>query len=172
MWRSASGRTDATALRVSGYYRGSMIKRRRFLGMVGATVATGVIQGCSSSDDAGGGTTTGAIPAAPTNVKDIPVGFVGSAGNHVLLGRDGGGLYAMTASCTHQSCDLAVYGSLNGTGISCRCHGSGFSLTGERVKGPAVNSLGHYKVDVAADGTITVDTKTTVDAATRTAVPA
>ena len=41
------------------------------------------------------------------------------------------------------------YGTLSEAGISCRCHGSGFSRTGDRVKGPAIDSLKHFKVDVA-----------------------
>jgi Rieske Fe-S protein len=139
--------------------------------MVGATVATGVLQGaCSSSDDGAGG--GGGIPAAGTNVKDVPVGSLGTTGSRILLGRDAGGLYAMTAVCTHSGCDLTTYGSLTGSGISCRCHGSGFSLTGDRVKGPAIDSLKHFKVTLAADGTITVDPNAVVDAAARTAVPA
>lgn len=138
--------------------------------MVGATVATGVLQGaCSSSDDGAGG---GGLPVAGTNVKDIPVGFVGSAGARILLGRDAGGLYAMTSTCTHNQCDLIQYGSLSASSISCKCHGSAFSLTGARVKGPAIDPLEHYKVTLAADGTIAIDTKTVVDAAARTAVPA
>jgi len=148
-----------------------MMKRRRFLSMMGATVATGVIQGCSSSEDAGGGG-SGAIPVAGKNVRDVAVGSVGSAGSRVLLGRDAGGLYAMTSICTHNQCDMTVYGSLSEAGISCKCHGSGFSLTGGRVKGPAVDSLKHFRVDLAADGTITIDANTVVDAAARTPVPA
>jgi nitrite reductase/ring-hydroxylating ferredoxin subunit len=147
-----------------------MMKRRRFLSMMGATVATGVVQqGCASSDDGSSGDS--GIPAAASHVKDVPVGSVGSTGSRILLGRDAGGLYAMTAVCTHMQCDLTVYGALNGTGISCRCHGSGFSLTGTRVKGPAIDSLKHFKVDLAADGTISVDATTVVDAAVRTPVP-
>lgn len=138
--------------------------------MMGATVATGVIQGCSSSEDAGGG--SGAIPVAGKNVRDVAVGSLGSAGARIFLGRDAGGLYAMTSVCTHNQCDMIVYGSLSDTGISCKCHGSGFSLTGDRVKGPAVDSLKHFRVDVAADGTITIDSSAVVDAAARTAVPA
>jgi nitrite reductase/ring-hydroxylating ferredoxin subunit len=149
-----------------------MIKRRRFLGMMGATVATGAMQtACSSADDAGSGA-GGGIPAAGSHVKDVPVGSLGSTGGRILLGRDAGGLYAMTAVCTHNQCDLTVYGALTGTGISCKCHGSGFSLTGERTKGPAIDSLKHFKVDLAADGTISIDASTTVDAAVRTPVPA
>lgn len=150
------------------------MKRRHFLTMMGATVATGVINGgCSSSDDASSsGSSGGGIPVAATNVRDVPVGFVGSTGSRILLGRDAGGLYAMTSVCTHNACDLVVYGSLTDAGISCRCHGSGFSLTGDRIKGPAIASLKHFRVDVAADGSITIDANTVVDAAVRTAVPA
>jgi Rieske Fe-S protein len=144
-----------------------MIKRRHFLTMMGATVATGVA-GCSGDD----GTASGAgIPAAGTNVRDVAIGSVGSVTGRILLGRDAGGLYAMTSVCTHNQCDLTLYGALNGSGITCKCHGSGFSLNGDRVKGPATASLKHFLVKVAADGAITVDTASEVDAAARTAVP-
>ena len=143
------------------------MKRRHFLSMVGATVAAGVTGCASSADDSA---SSGGIPAAATNVRDVPVGSLGSTGSRILVGRDAGGLYAMTSVCTHNQCDLSVYGTLTDSGISCRCHGSGFSRTGERVKGPAIMPLKHFKVDVAADGTISVDASTAVDAAFRTAV--
>ena len=143
------------------------MKRRHFLSMLGATVAAGVTGCASSADDSSNG---GEIPSAGTNVRDVPVGSLGSTGSRILLGRDAGGLYAMTSVCTHNQCDLSVYGTLTDSGISCRCHGSGFSRTGERVKGPAIMPLKHFKVDVAADGTIPVDASTAVDAAVRTAV--
>ena len=143
------------------------MKRRHFLSMVGATVAAGVTGCASSADDSASG---GGIPAAATNVRDVPVGSLGSTGSRILVGRDAGGLYAMTSVCTHNQCDLSVYGTLTDSGISCRCHGSGFSRTGERVKGPAIMPLKHFKVDVAADCTISVDASTAVDAAFRTAV--
>lgn len=144
------------------------MKRRHFLSMMGATVAAGVTGCASSADDGAGG--SGAISAAGTNVRDVPVGSLGSTGSRILLGRDVGGLYAMTSVCTHNQCDLIVYGTLSDSGISCRCHGSGFSRTGDRVKGPAIASLKHFKVDVAADGTISIDANTVVDATVRTAV--
>ena len=144
------------------------MKRRHFLTMMGATVAAGVTQGgCSSADEPA----SGGIPVAGTNVRDVPVGFLGSTGVRTLLGRDAGGLYAMTSVCTHNQCDLVRFGTISETGLSCMCHGSGFSRTGEAIKGPAFMPLKHFRVDVAADGSITIDANTVIDAAVRTAVP-
>jgi nitrite reductase/ring-hydroxylating ferredoxin subunit len=144
-----------------------MMKRRRFLTMMGASVASGAVgAGCSGSDEP----EDARIPVAGTNVRDVPVGFLGTTGTRMLLGRDAGGLYAMTSVCTHNQCDLTVYGTLSASGISCKCHGSGFSRTGAAIRGPAFNPLNHFRVDVAPDGAITVDSKTIVDAAVRTPV--
>ncbi|MDB4936024.1 MAG: Chitinase [Labilithrix sp.] len=136
--------------------------------MLGATVASGVLHAGCSSEDGGGGN---GIPVAGTNVRDVPVGFLGSAGARTLLGRDAAGLYAMTSICTHNGCDLLTFGALGDSGLSCNCHGSGFSRTGEAIRGPAFKPLQHLRVGVAADGTITVDTNTPVDATVRTPVP-
>jgi nitrite reductase/ring-hydroxylating ferredoxin subunit len=133
--------------------------------MMGASIAVGA---CGGDDDASGGEK---IPVAPTKASEIPVGFVGSTGVRILVGRDEGGLFAMTSSCTHQLCDLALYGRLEAGGITCTCHSSGFTKSGVRVRGPAVDSLKHFKVDIAADGTIVIDTKAIVDIAARTPVP-
>lgn len=139
--------------------------------MMGATIASGAATqaGCSS-DDSGSGSS--ARPQAPTNARDVKEGFFGVVRKGVLLGRDAGGLYAMTAICTHNQCDLTQYGEFGGAGIMCSCHGSMFSPTGERLRGPAVDSLKHFRVDVAPDGTISVDSSNVVDAAMRTPVPA
>lgn len=135
--------------------------------MMGATMASVAIHaGCSSSDE----TSSSAKPMAGSNVKDIKVGSLGIVRSTVLLGRDAGGLYAMTAVCTHNQCDMTRYGEFSGSGLMCMCHGSQFSLTGENTHGPANTPLKHLKVDVGADGTIAIDEKTVVDAAMRTPV--
>jgi nitrite reductase/ring-hydroxylating ferredoxin subunit len=137
--------------------------------MVGATVACGGIPlGCASEDGSG----SSPRPMAAAHARDVPVGFIGVYKPGVLLGRDAGGLYAMTATCTHNQCDLTSYGSFSASGISCGCHGSMFSPTGQAVHGPAIDPLQHFQVTIAADGTIAVDTKADVDASVRTAVPA
>lgn len=134
--------------------------------MMGATVATGALHaGCSGDDLA-----PPARPKAGSNVRDVPVGTLGVARPGVLLGRDPGGLYAMTAICTHNQCDLTVYGTFDASGISCMCHGSRYSTNGQAVGGPAIDPLKHYKVTVTSDGSITIDAATVVDASARTEV--
>jgi Rieske Fe-S protein len=136
--------------------------------MLGATVASSVVHaGCSGADEE----KSDKIPVAGTNVRDVPVGFLGSGGARTLLGRDAGGLYAMTSICTHNGCDLLMFGVLTDSGLTCNCHGSGYSKDGGNTRGPAFKPLQHVRVDVAADGTITIDPKTPVDAAVRTPVP-
>lgn len=143
--------------------------RRRFLTMMGATVACGAIPlGCASEDGSGSSNR----PMASSNAREVPVGFIGVARPGVLLGRDAGGLYAMTATCTHNQCDLTNYGTFSASGISCGCHGSMFSPTGQAIHGPAIDPLKHFKVTVGADGIIAIDTATVVDASERTPVPA
>jgi Rieske Fe-S protein len=89
-------------------------------------------------------------------VKDAPVGTVKPIGGvPVILGRDAGGLYAMTAICTHAGCDMTQDGSI-GAIITCDCHGSRFDANGTVRTGPARTPLDHYRVDLATDGTITV----------------
>lgn len=78
----------------------------------------------------------------------------------------------MTATCTHNQCDLTNYGSFSASGISCSCHGSMFSPTGQAIHGPAIDPLKHFKVTVGSDGLIAIDTNTVVDASVRTPVPA
>jgi Rieske Fe-S protein len=114
---------------------------------------------------------TGPVPAG--NVSSVRVGSLAFvAGGGLVLGRDAGGLYAMTSICTHEECDISVDGTVTASGLNCGCHGSRFSPTGAVVFGPAVVPLEHYAIDLAPDGAITIQAGTVVDAATRTAVPA
>lgn len=48
-----------------------------------------------------------------------------------------GRVYAFDDTCTHTGCSLAK-GKLNGTTVTCRCHGSQFDVTsGAVLRGPA-----------------------------------
>lgn len=141
--------------------------RRVFLVHMGVTAAA--IGGCG--DDAGGETAEASGPVAAGNVSAVPVGYLAKVGDQpVILGRDTGGLYAMSSICTHARCNIATSGSITTSGVGCSCHGSRFNTNGEVTQGPAARTLPHWKVDLAADGTITVQGGASVDATVRTKV--
>jgi diguanylate cyclase (GGDEF)-like protein len=59
------------------------------------------------------------------------------AGTKVAVANAGGRLFAFDDLCTHAACSLAD-GSLDGTTVTCPCHGSQFDVTsGTVVRGPA-----------------------------------
>src|SRR5437762_3350292 len=83
------------------------VSRREFCAFVGLASAAGMSVACGSDDQAtadaaqsGGACPSGAVDVgAPSNfVAGMPV-FIASANLFVV--RDGGGLYALTAKCTH-----------------------------------------------------------------------
>lgn len=136
---------------------------------MGTTVAAvGLTVACSGNQ----GASEASGPVAAGNVSAVPVGTLKAVGGQpVAIGRDAGGLYSLSLICTHEQCDISSNGDVSASGISCSCHGSKFSANGEVTRGPATTALKHYKVDLAADGSITIQAGTVVDAATRTAVP-
>ena len=125
-----------------------------------------------------------ALPLACNNTVSPPSGPVGAGnvstiavntmravpGEAVILGRDAGGLYAMSAACTHAGCLVDVTTSGGTEELYCPCHGSLFDANGGVKRGPAGLPLQHYQVEVAADGTITVQGGMPVSAETRTPV--
>jgi nitrite reductase/ring-hydroxylating ferredoxin subunit len=71
-----------------------------------------------------------AVPAGEMRVFDI-------AGTKVNVSNAGGRLYAFDDTCTHMACSLAD-GELEGTTVTCACHGSQFDVTsGAVLRGPA-----------------------------------
>lgn len=111
-------------------------------------------------------------PAAAGNVSDVVVDSLQSVpGVNAFIGRDAQGLYAMSAVCTHQGCLLSTIGAQGAGGAGCGCHGSRFDGNGVVTHGPAGTNLQHYQVDLASDGSITIQGGIPVDAAARTPVP-
>ena len=71
-----------------------------------------------------------------------------SDGHRLTVARAGGALYAFDDTCTHMGCSLAQ-GHLEGTRVTCRCHGSQFNVaTGEVLRGPAARPIRSYEVRV------------------------
>ena len=138
----------------------------------GSTVGTGGQSGAHAASGAspGGASAAGGDPNSPEtpigNVSAYPLGAFKIAGNIYFLGHDAGGLYAMTMACTHAGCAC----NMNGTQLTCPCHGSAFDHLGNVLKGPATRPLPHFPVFVDATGNITVDRFTVVSQSTRTPV--
>jgi nitrite reductase/ring-hydroxylating ferredoxin subunit len=155
----------------------------------GSTTSTGGTGGAGSSTTATSSATSSATASAtsstgtggcPTVPPGTPVGLpsdFAADGLHlvpntkVLIGRDAGGLYALTSVCPHQFCDMDAMklgqpiGIVTATGITCNCHGSKFDLLGGLVKGPALTGLKAFAMALDCEGKIYVD-KTTVVAST------
>lgn len=73
--------------------------------------------------------------------EQIPSGinFLGSA----VIINEGGVAKAFLAKCTHLGCSIR---KSEGNEMICQCHGSRFNLSGEAIKGPAINPLKELKI--------------------------
>ncbi|HEX9103216.1 MAG TPA: Rieske (2Fe-2S) protein [Polyangia bacterium] len=105
---------------------------------------------------------TAAGTASSYTVGGTPKLF-GSSGNEFFVVRDSGGLYAVSAICTHAGCTNQV----NGNQFFCPCHGATFALDGSNPTSPAHSALVHHPMCVDASGNITVDANSTVATGTR-----
>jgi nitrite reductase/ring-hydroxylating ferredoxin subunit len=67
-------------------------------------------------------------------------------GQRIAVANVAGTLYAFADPCPHRQCSLAE-GGLDGTVVTCPCHGSQFDVTtGERLRGPAVRGIPTFAV--------------------------
>lgn len=88
------------------------------------------------------------------NAKDVAIGqmrVVDVAGTKVNVANADGQLYAFDDTCTHQGCSLAK-GELDGTTVTCPCHGSEFEVTsGAVLRGPAQRPVRSRAVQVQGE---------------------
>jgi nitrite reductase/ring-hydroxylating ferredoxin subunit len=122
--------------------------------------------------DAGGGDADASVvqcygATAAGKATSLAVGGLVAAAPGLLVGRDAGGLYAMSSLCTHQGCGLNIVGTATKPSLHCPCHGSAFSATGAVTNGPARAPLIHYNLHVSASGDVTVCMNEIVAATTR-----
>jgi Rieske Fe-S protein len=129
--------------------------------------STGYSSSAGSSSSSSGST---CVTNPPGTKLGMPTDYAGDGlhivdGAAVLIGRDAGGLYALTAVCTHQGCDMSqkYKGMLNGSlsnsdmDITCACHGSEFNELGAVVNGPASSPLKAYALALGCDGFLYAD---------------
>jgi nitrite reductase/ring-hydroxylating ferredoxin subunit len=72
--------------------------------------------------------------------------------------RDSGGLYAVTAKCTHEGAVMTV----SGPHYFCPRHGATFQFDGTIISGPVSQPLVHYAMCNMSNGNIGVETTMTV----------
>jgi 3-phenylpropionate/trans-cinnamate dioxygenase ferredoxin subunit len=90
--------------------------------------------------------------------SDVPEGEMRSfqvGGEDVAVANVGGAWYAFGDTCTHRQCSLSD-GDLEGTTVTCPCHGSQFDVTnGDVVNPPATEPVDSYPVEVS-DGELKI----------------
>ena len=75
-------------------------------------------------------------------------------GTKVNVASAGGNLYAFDDTCTHAGCSLGR-GKLDGTTVTCPCHGSQFDVTsGAVLRGPASRPERSRSVKVEGDNLV------------------
>ncbi len=87
-------------------------------------------------------------------------------GGNCWIVRDGAGLYAVTAVCTHLGCLV----NHEAGELACPCHGSRFHVDGSVIHGPAMQALPHVAVSRTPQGLLRVDLTRQVPAAERLTV--
>lgn len=84
--------------------------------------------------------------------KDIQEGsmkHVQIKGTHITLARIGSEVFAFDDTCTHEHCSLGEEGFLDGTTVTCGCHGAQFDIVSGKVLAlPATHNLGVYKTKI------------------------
>ena len=82
-----------------------------------------------------------AVPSGEMRVFDL-------SGTKLNVTNTGGHLYAFEDTCTHMGCSLAN-GELDGTVVTCACHGSQFDVrTGAVLRGPAQRPVRSFSLTV------------------------
>lgn len=104
---------------------------------------------------------------SPTDVGAASAFTTGSptyvSSGRFFVVRDSGGVYALTALCTHEGATCQVQSGE----FYCPRHGATFTYDGAILGGPVSRPLVHYSMCVMSNGHLGVDTSTTVSSTTR-----
>jgi len=129
----------------------TLFSRRRFLmlawrglmGLIGSLMVGGVIRFFSYQTGPKRKTQFELGPLddfPPDSVKPI-------AEAQAIVVHTPAGLYALSALCPHLGCQI----EFSNDGLVCPCHASRFDLNGERVNGPAQQSLRRLRLELSGD---------------------
>ena len=81
--------------------------------------------------------TTRSVTIAPTTaIKPGELAAFDVAGVRIAVANADGRYFAIDDTCTHEHCSLAAEGTLEGTVVTCGCHGAQFDVTTGAVLAP------------------------------------
>ena len=81
-------------------------------------------------------TTRSVTIARTTDIKPGQLAAFDVEGRRVAVANANGRYFAIDDSCTHEQCSLAEEGTLEGTVVTCGCHGAQFDVTTGAVLAP------------------------------------
>jgi len=100
------------------------------------------------------------VGAASSFTTNTPV-YVSSAKCFIV--RDAGGLFAVSARCTHAGVTVGISGSK----YLCPAHGAQFQFNGAIISGPVSSPLSHYAMCNTTNGHVAVETSMVVSSTQR-----
>ena len=81
--------------------------------------------------------TTRSVTIAPTTaIKPGELAAFDVEGVRIAVANANGRYFAIDDTCTHEQCSLAAEGTLEGTVVTCGCHGAQFDVTTGAVLAP------------------------------------
>lgn len=90
--------------------------------------------------------------AKRADIKPGELALFEVAGRRIAVANADGRFFAIDDTCTHEQCSLAEEGTLDGTVVTCGCHGAQFDVTtGAVLAPPAPESVKAYPVRVDHD---------------------
>jgi|SRR5689334_2630028 nitrite reductase/ring-hydroxylating ferredoxin subunit len=87
--------------------------------------------------------------AKTTDIQDGELAAFDVGGVRIAVANAAGRLFAIDDACTHEQCSLSQEGMLEGTVVTCGCHGAQFDVTtGAVLAPPAPRPVKAYAVRV------------------------
>jgi nitrite reductase/ring-hydroxylating ferredoxin subunit len=109
---------------------------------------------------ADGGTMTTKRSVMVGSAADVTPGELAAfevEGIRIAVANANGRFFAIDDTCTHEQCSLAAEGTLEGTIVTCGCHGAQFDvMTGAVLAPPAPEPVKAYPLHVE-DGNLVVE---------------
>jgi nitrite reductase/ring-hydroxylating ferredoxin subunit len=94
-------------------------------------------------------TTRSVTVAKTTDINPGELAAFDIPGGRVAIANADGRFFAIDDTCTHEQCSLAAEGTLDGTVVTCGCHGAQFDVTtGQVLAPPALEPVKAYPLRI------------------------